>query len=300
MGGSITLARIRGIPIRAHYSFLIALPFLAYLFAQHFVQAAQLADVPPEAVGNPYVWGAVISLGLFVSVLLHELAHSLYALRSGGRVTDITLLMDGGRILRALLVGRLGVERATRAAATVGKVFAALFAIVGLFSFNWVLVLVAWFVYIGAQEEGQHAVLEARLSGVLVRELMVPRTASVDACMSLEDASRRLLEERRNALPVVEEGAVIGVLNLEHVRSIPAHRRAEMKVLDVARIDDTLQIDAAEPAVKALRLLSESGIPELPVVSAGELIGTISVEDIARAVELRKLADARHGVEQNA
>ncbi len=375
MGGSITLARIRGIPIRVHYSLLIALPFLAYLFAQHFLQAARLADVPPNAVGGtPYVWGAVIALGLFVSVLLHELAHALYALRSGGRVTDITLLMiggisrvaemprqprreavmafvgpltslllgvlfvwlhrfqlpresfnlrfalfcighlnlvlgvfnllpafpmDGGRILRALLVGRLGVERATRAAATVGKVFAALFAIVGLFSFNWLLVLVAWFIYIGAQEEGQHAVLEARLSGVLVRDLMVARTASIDASTSLEDASQRLLEERRNALPVVEKGAVVGVLTLEHVRSVAADRRAEAKVLDVARIDDALKIDAAEPAAKALRVLSESGIPELPVVSAGEVIGTISVEDIARAVELRKLADA-HSVEKAA
>src|SRR6266478_4712689 len=97
MGGSITLARIRGIPIRVHYSLLIALPFLAYLFAQHFLQAARLADVPPNAVGGtPYVWGAVIALGLFVSVLRHELAHALYALRSGGRVTDITLLMIGG------------------------------------------------------------------------------------------------------------------------------------------------------------------------------------------------------------
>ncbi|MCB9683276.1 MAG: site-2 protease family protein [Alphaproteobacteria bacterium] len=40
--------------------------------------------------------------------------------------------MDGGRILRALLVSRVGLERGTQVALIVGAVFAAAFAVVGL------------------------------------------------------------------------------------------------------------------------------------------------------------------------
>ena len=41
-------------------------------------------------------WGLAVAVGLFVSVLLHEMAHTLYALRHGGEVHGITLMIVGG------------------------------------------------------------------------------------------------------------------------------------------------------------------------------------------------------------
>src|SRR6185295_4021615 len=46
--------------------------------------------------GTWWLWGLCVALGLFASVLVHELAHSLYAVRRGGQVKNITLLMIGG------------------------------------------------------------------------------------------------------------------------------------------------------------------------------------------------------------
>src|SRR5258707_6421608 len=95
--GGFRIGTIKGIPIRVHYSFLLILPFLAYQFGLLFRSAASHADVPPEMLqGNPFVWGLGLALALFLSVLIHELAHSLYALKKGGQVRDITLLMIGG------------------------------------------------------------------------------------------------------------------------------------------------------------------------------------------------------------
>ena len=97
MRGAFQIATLRGIPIRVHYSFLLVMPFLASVFGQLFRRAAEVADVPPERVtGLPWLWGLGLTLALFLAVLVHELAHSFYALRKGGAVSDITLLMMGG------------------------------------------------------------------------------------------------------------------------------------------------------------------------------------------------------------
>lgn len=64
--------------------------------------------------------------------------------------------MDGGRILRAVLTRRLGYLRATNIAVRLGHIFAILFAFVGIFQSppNFVLILIALFIYLSASNEG--------------------------------------------------------------------------------------------------------------------------------------------------
>lgn len=94
--GSVRIATIAGIPIRIHVSFLLVLPLVAFGFQSQMGEAAELARVDPSALGTPWIWGVGIALALFACVLLHELAHSLYAVWRGGKVEDITLLLIGG------------------------------------------------------------------------------------------------------------------------------------------------------------------------------------------------------------
>src|SRR5690606_1169711 len=94
---AMKIGSVSGIPVRVHWSFLLALPILAVIFGQHFLAAADMAEVPREELGGqPWMWGLGLTLLLFLSVLVHELAHALYARRKGARVVDITLLMIGG------------------------------------------------------------------------------------------------------------------------------------------------------------------------------------------------------------
>ena len=88
----IPFGRVRGIPIRLHASLVLILPVLAVYFGQQLATASPLQafNLPPVA------WGGIVAAGLFLSVLVHELAHSLCALRLGGRVRSITLLFLGG------------------------------------------------------------------------------------------------------------------------------------------------------------------------------------------------------------
>jgi Zn-dependent protease/CBS domain-containing protein len=87
--GSITLFRVRSVPVRAHWSLLLVFPYLALVFAGRFRDTSTLPALP-------LLWGLVVAVGLFASVALHELAHTLVAMRLGGRVREITLMLLGG------------------------------------------------------------------------------------------------------------------------------------------------------------------------------------------------------------
>lgn len=91
---SLTIGRIAGIPIRIHVSLLVAYPFLAWLFGNQVVRLAEALGEPLAA--SPFTLGLVMVTGLFLSVALHELGHSLTALARGIGIKDITLMLFGG------------------------------------------------------------------------------------------------------------------------------------------------------------------------------------------------------------
>jgi Zn-dependent protease len=51
---------------------------------------------PSDLVLAPLLVGSFISLGIFLSILFHELGHALIAQRRGAEVTDITVMLLGG------------------------------------------------------------------------------------------------------------------------------------------------------------------------------------------------------------
>lgn len=82
MGWSLRIARIAGIDVRLHLSFLLMLPLGAMLFGGS------------GAAGM--LFGALMVVLLFGSVLLHELGHALTARALGVPVREIQLLPVGG------------------------------------------------------------------------------------------------------------------------------------------------------------------------------------------------------------
>jgi Zn-dependent protease/CBS domain-containing protein len=90
--GVMRIVRIGGIDIKIHWSWLIFLLLFTYMAA--FGQFP--SRVPGETIGFYLTIGVVASILFFVSVLLHELAHSFMAIRRGYKVTDIQLFIFGG------------------------------------------------------------------------------------------------------------------------------------------------------------------------------------------------------------
>jgi stage IV sporulation protein FB len=75
--------------------------------------------------------------------------------------------MDGGRILRALLAMTMPYIQATRIAVLVGRVMAVLFAIWGIVGGGIILLLIAFFVYVGG-----HGELESVESRFVLKDIL--------------------------------------------------------------------------------------------------------------------------------
>jgi Zn-dependent protease len=92
VGEGWQLLKIHGIPLRIHPSWFVILALATAAFQQDY--SATLAG----SLGGGALWGLglVTAVLLFVSVLLHELGHSLVALAQGVKVRSITLFLMGG------------------------------------------------------------------------------------------------------------------------------------------------------------------------------------------------------------
>jgi Zn-dependent protease/predicted transcriptional regulator len=86
------LGRIHGVDIYIHWSWLIIFVLFTWTIATAFLPLLY----PRWSVGTYWIAGAVSSLILFASVLLHELSHSFVAQSEGIPVSAITLFVFGG------------------------------------------------------------------------------------------------------------------------------------------------------------------------------------------------------------
>ena len=89
---SMTVAKIRGIRIKIHYTFIIIFVLVTWSLSAYLIPTL----IPGLSFAvNLYiaVTGAAV---LFSSVILHELAHSIIAIRYGIKVRQIVLFIFGG------------------------------------------------------------------------------------------------------------------------------------------------------------------------------------------------------------
>jgi Zn-dependent protease len=92
VGEGWQLLKIRGIPLRIHPSWFVILGLATVAFQQQYSQQLSGSGSGLELWGL----GLLTALLLFVSVLLHELGHSLVAIQQGVQVRSITLFLLGG------------------------------------------------------------------------------------------------------------------------------------------------------------------------------------------------------------
>jgi len=92
INGGIPLGSILGIKIRLHYSWFIVFGLITWALAASYFPS----EYPHWSEATYWGIGLATSLLFFLSVLVHELAHSVIAQRAGIPIKSITLFIFGG------------------------------------------------------------------------------------------------------------------------------------------------------------------------------------------------------------
>jgi len=353
MKWSLKIARIAGINIYLHWTFLILLAWIAVAF---YVVGDGLTSA---------LRGVGFIAAVFTCVVLHELGHALTAKRYDVPTRDITLLpigglarmqripeqpkaelliavagplvnvviaavllgivlsmgitpywpesmiggsflvnlmwvntilvvfnllpafpMDGGRVLRALLAMRMNYMQATEIAANTGQAMAVLFAIAGLF-FNWFLLFIALFVYMGAAAEARMVQMRTLVEGVPVGDAMITRFESLGVDESLGDAVKELLAGSQQDFPVVEDGQLRGILRRRDL--VQALHQEEGKTVRVADVMSTecQSADQREMLDSVVPRMRESDCGSIPVVDKNRVVGMLTLENVGELLMIR-------------
>lgn len=367
MKASFRLGRIAGIEIGIHYTWLIAFALVTWTLAQGFFPN----DYPGWNPLTYWITGAASSLSLFLSVLVHELAHSFVAKARGLRVQGITLFifggvsnlgteaaraldeffisvvgpltsfalaaaflglhgvvgdpsgplaaglhylwivnlllavfnilpgfpLDGGRVLRSAIWGAThSLSRATTVAATVGQVVAFGFIAIGVFqvlqgqflSGLWIA-FIGWFLNGAADSSRREVATQEQLRRVPATAVMdaAPETVAPDTLVS-DLVTDGFLRRGRRALPVCEDGSLLGIATLTDVKHLPQDRWATTRVREIMTRSPLHAIRPTDDLATALRMLAEHNINQVVVMRDGTLAGLLTRADLIRYLQFRE------------
>ncbi len=266
---------------------------------------ARLQRIPSEpmkefwiAIGGPAVNLAIAAV-LGVVLLAFGGSFDPFALRSPGSHPLASLLwinlalagfnllpafpMDGGRVLRSLLAMRQDYTRATQTAANVGQAMAILFGLFGLLSFNPILLFIALFVYVGAQQESQQAMYRTFTEGTPVRQAMVTRFTTLEVEDTLDNAVDELLAGTDHDFPVVEKGEIVGLLRRKQlIQALSSHDR-DTPVREVAD-HEFFTTEPGAPLDKVFHRMNEASCTTVPVEENGRLVGLLTLENVGELI----------------
>lgn len=194
--------------------------------------------------------------------------------------------MDGGRVLRAILARFKPEDEATRIAAWTGRTLAIGMGIYGLIWTNFVLVFVAFFVYMGAAHENTSVMGRKLTHGLPVRAAMVTEFHTLSHGNTVREAANLLLATSQQDFPVVHGGRVVGLLVRNAILRAMAVEGQDTYVAGVMN-RDFLSLHPDTDLAKAMPLLSQQGACAL-VMEDERLLGMLTAENLSQFLLLRR------------
>ncbi len=136
----------------------------------------------------------------------------------------------------------------------------------------------------------------------LVREAMTPSPQTISPGMNAADAAGMMKSEDVGVLPVVDGGRLVGlVTDRDLVVRVVASRRdpMEVRVGDIAT-SQTVTVTPDTRLSEARDLMERHKVRRLPVVKGEELVGILSIGDVAwHDSSPRAVGDALRGISES-
>jgi Zn-dependent protease len=194
--------------------------------------------------------------------------------------------MDGGRMLRAVLSRLKSEYEATRIATWSGRMLA---ISMGLYGFIYMptLAFVAFFIYLGAANEGAASRGRSLSQGIPVRAAMVTEYHTLPHGSTIRDAANLLLSTSQQDFPVVHGDQVIGLLGRSALMRGMALEGPQAYIAGFMEREFNRVVPDQDLA-EVLPMMAHAGACAL-VMQDGQLLGLLTSENLSQFLLLRSV-----------
>jgi Zn-dependent protease/predicted transcriptional regulator len=190
--------------------------------------------------------------------------------------------LDGGRILRAVLAMVMPAQRATRIATLIGQGLAILIGAFGLLTGQWLLTLVAVFIFLGAGQENNEGQARTMLTTLRVGDAYNKHALTLQTGDRVSKVVDYILTSYQPDYAVLHSNQLAGVVFRDDVLRALATNQTDLYVSsimrrDIARVDANMTLDQVRD------IMGERSARVVAVYRGENYLGLVSIEDIAEA-----------------
>lgn len=133
-----------------------------------------------------------------------------------------------------------------------------------------------------------------------IREAMTPNARAVSPEQSLADAAQMMRDEDVGALPVVEEGQLVGIVTDRDIVVRAVAERVDPTSIKVGEVAsrEVVTVEPEQDLDEALTLMARHRVRRLPVVEGGRLVGVLAQADVALEAKEKEAGEMLEEISQ--
>jgi len=203
--------------------------------------------------------------------------------------------LDGGRVFRALIAMFTGYPRATRLASATGQLIAIILGIYGVLNSQFLLTLVAVFIFLGAGQETAEAEAKTVLNTLRVGDAYNKHALALVVGDRVSRAVDYILTSYQPDFAVLQGSNLIGIVTRDNVLGALATHTDDTFVTEIM-VREFLKIEASKSLDETRRTMAERGTRIAAVYDGANYLGLISMEDIVEAFTVQTFVERQKQV----
>lgn len=194
--------------------------------------------------------------------------------------------LDGGRVLRAVLAMFMGFPKATRVAVVTGQFIAILFGLYGVLNGQFLLTLVAVFIFFGAGQETAVAEAKTVLDTLRVGDAYNKHALTLAVGDRVSRVVDYILTSYQPDFAVMQARNPIGIVTRHDVLATLASAPGDTLVTEMMQ-REFLKVDANKSLSEVRQVMEEKGTQIAAVYDGAAYLGLIGLEDITEAFAIQ-------------
>jgi CBS domain-containing protein len=193
--------------------------------------------------------------------------------------------LDGGRMLRAVLAMFMDYAKATKVAATIGQGAAVVLGVVGVMTGNFILAIIAVFIFFGAGMESFQAKARTVFNTLRIGDAYNKHALSLVPADRVSRVVDYILTSYQPDFAVVLGGNLLGVVTRADVVKTLSERTDDPYVSEIMK-RDVESVDAATSLDEVQTRMQEQGVRLMAVYSGDRFLGLVSADDLREALSV--------------